>query len=235
MMTKKLWNGLNAGLICTITIYLFWINKIGYFINSNYYWYLLISTIITTILTAIYLCFAVFYNIKPKPAKKSQYVFASLLFVILISLFVVPIKPLGAESANFAKRGSIKKEAKSQQYVSRTPEAINSLSLIDWFNLITQSPNPNQYSGQKIIVKGFVSNTREGGFDLGIYQVSCCVVDAQLYTIPVKSSLEIPAKDTWLNVEGQFEITGQKPNTKYQINLTKSEVTATPSDPYKSK
>jgi uncharacterized repeat protein (TIGR03943 family) len=235
MISKKLLHGINALLICVVTLYLFWINKIGYFINSNYYWYLLISVSITTVLTALYLYFILTGNRKSTPAKKSQFVFSVFLVLIFISLFTVTIKPLGAESAGYAKRGNIKRDTQKAQYIPRSPETIASLSLIDWFDLITQSPNPNQYNGQKVTIKGFVSATSEGGFDLSIYQVSCCVVDAQLYTIPVKTSQQIPTKDTWLNVDGQFEITGQKPNTKYQLNLSKSEVTTTPNDPYKSK
>jgi uncharacterized repeat protein (TIGR03943 family) len=235
MINKKMMNGINALLIVIVTLYLFWINKIGYFINSNYYWYLLVSVSITALLTSTYLWFAFTDKHTTKPATKSQLVFFTLLVAIFISLFAVNIKPLGAESSSYAKRGNIKRDTQKAQYIARSPEAISSLSLIDWFNLVTQSPNPNQYNGQKTIVKGFVSNTTDSGFDLSLYQVSCCVVDAQLYTIPVKSSQQIPAKDSWLNVEGILDITGQKPNTKYQLSLIKSEITETPADPYKSK
>ncbi|MBC7472126.1 MAG: TIGR03943 family protein [candidate division SR1 bacterium] len=235
LISKKLWYGISALLISAITLYLYYINKIGYFINSNYYWYLLVSVITIFIFTVIYFWYLIKNGHKPKPARYSQYIFGSLLFCIFVSLFIVPIKPLGAESANYAKRGNSKKAAQKVQYIAKSPESISSLSLIDWYSLATLSPNPNQYNGQKAIIKGFVSEVRDGGFDLSQYQVSCCVVDASLYTIPVKTTQKIPAKDTWLNVEGQFEIIGQKPNIKYQLNFIKSEVIATPDDPYKSK
>lgn len=235
LISKKLLYGVSALLLSVITLYLFYINKIGYFINFNYYWYLLVSVIIIFIFTIVYFWYLIKDSHKVKPARYSQYIFVFLLFCTFISLFIVPIKPLGAESASYVKRGSSKKATQKVQYIAKSPEAINSLSLIDWYNLAAQSPNPSQYNGQKVIIKGFVSEIREGGFDLSLYQVSCCVVDASLYTIPVKTSQNIPAKDTWLNVEGQFEIAGQKPNIKYQLNLIKSEVTSTPDDPYKSK
>jgi uncharacterized repeat protein (TIGR03943 family) len=234
-MTQKLFTGINALLISIISIYLFAINKIGYFINSNYYWWLLISVGFTFLMTICYLYFSIADTHKKKSAKLSQIVFSLALVAVFISFFILPIKPLGAESATYAKQAIPKKDTQKVQYIAKTPDAISSLSLIDWFNLITESPNALQYNGQKVIIKGFVSNTRTGGFDLSLYQVSCCVVDAQLYTLPVTSSKELPAKDSWQNVKATLEITGQKPNIKYQLNLIDSEATSTPNDPYKSK
>jgi uncharacterized repeat protein (TIGR03943 family) len=234
-MTQKLNHGINAFLISIITLYLFAINKIGYFINSNYYWWLLLSVGFTFLMTIIF----IFYTIKDKHQKKSakfgQFVFSAILILVFSSFFIIPIKPLGAESATYTRTIVNKKDTQKIQYIAKTPEAISSLSLIDWFNIINQSPNASQYNGQKIYIKGFVSNTRADGFDLSLYQVSCCVVDAQLYTIPITSTNPIQVKDTWLNVKGTLEISGQKPNIKYQLKLIESEVIGTPNDPYISK
>jgi putative membrane protein len=233
-MTQKLWYGINALLISIITLYLFGINKIGFFINSQYYWWLLVSSLSVFVAVLIYIWYTTRAHKTGKKAGYSHLIFGSLLFVILLSLFIVPLKPLGSESAGYAKRANIKKDNQKTQYVAKTPEAISSLSLIDWVNILSKTANPSQYNGQKVIIKGFVSSTNPQGFDLSTYQVSCCVVDAQIYSLPIKSA-NIPAKDTWLNVQGQFEITGQKPNIVYSLISSSYEATPIPSDPYQAK
>ena len=233
-MSQKLWYACCGVCISLISFYLFGIQKIGYFINSQYYWWLLISMVFVFICSAIFLFFIFRNSHVGKKVKNSQYVFSLLLLTVVTSLFILPIKPLSSESAAYSKRVVVKQDTKNAKYIAKSPDTIGSLSLIDWTNLITLSTNPAQYNGQKISIKGFVSSPKKGVFDLSLYQVSCCVVDAQFYSIPVISD-ESYDKDTWLIVKGTLEISGQKPNVIYNLKATNIEKTPPPADPYQSK
>jgi uncharacterized repeat protein (TIGR03943 family) len=235
-MTQKIWYSINSFFISSITLYLFGIGKIGYFINTQYYWWLLASAILVLLSSFIYGFFLVRENRKSSPAHYSQYIFGAVLVSILISFFVIPLRPLGAESAGYARRIVIKNDvANKAVYVAKSSEPITSLTLIDWVNTLSRSNNPSQYNGQKISIRGFMAKQTDTGFDLGVYQISCCVVDGQLFTLPIKTSLQAPAKDSWANVSGVLEVSGQKPNTVYTLNASKIEPIVIPDNPYQSK
>ncbi len=229
-------NLINSFLFCGTVFYLYSINKIGYFINSQYYTLLIISIIFVAISTCIFGYFLVTKkNYHHNPVSIFDIIFTLTLVVLFASLFIMPLKPLSVSSNAFASRKSSRQETQKNNFVAKSADIISNLSIVDWVRTIEESPSAMKYNKQKVNIRGIVSKSIQNGFEIGIYKVSCCVVDAQLTTIPIVFSGQIPTQDTWVSVDGSIEIIGQKPNFQYRINATNVKITDVPANPYQTK
>jgi uncharacterized repeat protein (TIGR03943 family) len=86
------------------------------------------------------------------------------------------------------------------------------------------------FGGVPVRVIGFVGPARDDGFVVARFQIACCAADALAATAHVVGwTGAVPARDSWVEVEGTFQ-TGDDKNPK----LVATSVTpiATPDDPY---
>ncbi|WP_013321614.1 TIGR03943 family putative permease subunit [Gloeothece verrucosa] len=82
-------------------------------------------------------------------------------------------------------------------------------TLIDWVRTLNAYPEPDDYTGQKVNVKGFVVHLPQLGDNyllLTRFILTCCAVDAYPVGLPVKlqSSRSQYPPDTWLEVQGEM-------------------------------
>jgi uncharacterized repeat protein (TIGR03943 family) len=205
--------------------------KIGFLINPSYYYWVLAASIFSLIMVCLYALPYKYILLKPK--NTYEILLSIFSIALLASSFVIPINPLGSQNANSFNQKSIVKKPNTQLTVLKSPETITTLSLSDWLSTLTYATSSEEYNGQRVEIKGFVSKHTDLGYHLSVYRISCCVVDASLITIEIKTN-EKPALDSWYAVEGVIGYNGQKPNQTFFVELIKQNQIPTPNNPYQS-
>jgi uncharacterized repeat protein (TIGR03943 family) len=222
-----------SGILVAILVFsLILREKIGFLINPEYFWYILVSAIISCIFAIIYI-FPSKHSVVEKPTWQ-QIVLCLGFLCVVVSGILVPVKPLGVKNVAFTTKSTFEKPKSSLSQLVKSPEVITSLGLVDWQNLLNSEKNATKYNGQKAEFNGFVSGYIENGFELSSYQVSCCVVDASLSTISMVSK-DKPPLDSWQKVNGNFQISGKKPNLSISFIIDSRIEINTPLSPYSSK
>ncbi|MEC4985203.1 MAG: TIGR03943 family protein [Oscillatoria sp. PMC 1068.18] len=162
---------------------------------------------------------------------------SSLLLGVAILGLLIPPRILASDTA--LQRGItdslLTTRAQPQSFsVSIQPEA---RSLLDWVRTLNAYPEPDDYFGQKVNVKGFVVHSEalpEQYLVISRFVITCCAVDAYPVGLPVKlsrSQNDYPP-DTWLQVEGSIITEELADKRQVVIVPTSIEEIPTPKDPY---
>jgi uncharacterized repeat protein (TIGR03943 family) len=107
----------------------------------------------------------------------------------------------------------------------------------EWVYQISQYPM-KCYEGKPIELSGFVFLSPDKPlpdemFYLGRLAMSCCVIDARPFALPVKATTSEPyATDTWLQVNGKLEIVEINGSPQLVIAPSKVKKIDAPSNPY---
>lgn len=125
---------------------------------------------------------------------------------------LVPPQPLGA-AAMGNRELNITSQARSV-----LPAAVRAAAqkdavdrtLLDWLHAFTASPDPaREYTGQPVDVIGFIyhdDRLAESEVLVNRFVVSCCVADASVVSMIVRSSdAAVLPNDTWVRVEGVLQ------------------------------
>ncbi|MGB7085225.1 MAG: TIGR03943 family protein [Phormidesmis sp.] len=125
--------------------------------------------------------------------------------------------------------------AQPQRFARAT--ASEDRSIIDWIRLVNVYPEPDEYEGEAVNVKGFVlypPEWPEGYLMVSRFVLTCCAADAYPVGLPVKltDSQERYPTDSWLEVSGQ--IVTETLNERRQLVIAPTNITAIeePKNPY---
>ena len=132
-----------------------------------------------------------------------------LLSTAILGLLIPPTV-LGSEIA--LQRGIRESLPLTQSQPERFRVNVNpeDRSLIDWVKTINAYPEPDEYEGEAVKVKGFVikkENLPENYFLIAQFIITCCAIDAYPVAIPVKIEADQTQNyppDTWLEIEGEM-------------------------------
>jgi uncharacterized repeat protein (TIGR03943 family) len=217
---------------CGYFLYLFAQNKIGYYINPKYYYWTLTALVLSTVFAAISLYFIVKDYSKLRKYSTASYLVSVVLSIgLFVSLFVVPIKPLTSNAIAFSTTPRIfsSSDKSSTKQTLLSTSTVSNLTIKDWLIAFKSASKPQSFEGQKVKLTGFVSKPDSGNntYQIGRFQVSCCLADAQFYFIPVTTNT-LPNQDKWGEIEGVFKIVDNKLTIEQQSFNT----IATPENPY---
>jgi uncharacterized repeat protein (TIGR03943 family) len=104
------------------------------------------------------------------------------------------------------------------------------MSLLEFDQRAFEGTNGASFSGSNVRIIGFVGPTKADGFVVARYSIACCAADALAATALVTGwEGPVPARDSWVEVEGRFE-----PGGEVNPRLVAASVTAipTPDEPY---
>ena len=132
-----------------------------------------------------------------------------LLGVAILGLVITP-QPFASQTAIQRGVGEIATltQVKPQSFrVTVNPE---SRTIIDWQRTLQVSPEPDNYTGQKVKVKGFVvypDDLPQNYFLVTRFIVTCCAADAYPVSFPVKldqGDRSAYKLDSWVEVSGNM-------------------------------
>jgi uncharacterized repeat protein (TIGR03943 family) len=141
----------------------------------------------------------------------------SLWAIIIVAIplvlgFVIPAKPLGADSLN---EGEVDTDFSSVSLGRSGTQTLTMIAsernVLDWARAFNSSPDIEQFIGEEANVVGFVyrdSRFGDNQFMVLRFTLTCCVADAQAVGLVVQVPEGTPrfATDTWVNIKGTFQI-----------------------------
>lgn len=111
-------------------------------------------------------------------------------------------------------------------------------TIIDWIRLVNVYPEPDEYAGERVDVKGFVIHPEgwpEDYLMVSRFVLTCCAADAYPVGLPVKlptGNRESYPVDSWLDISG--EMFTETLDGRRQVAIAPTEMTAIaePKNPY---
>ena len=155
---------------------------------------------------------------------------AWLLLAPVLALLLIAPGALGSYS--LGRTGSaIKVRSGHGVFAPLDPEAgAHEMSLLEFNQRAFEGTEGASFNGATVRVIGFVGPTKPDGFVVARYSIACCAADALAATALVTGwTGRVPARDSWVEVEGRFEPGGEVEPRLVAASVT---VVPTPDDPY---
>ncbi|WP_017294006.1 TIGR03943 family putative permease subunit [Geminocystis herdmanii] len=167
--------------------------------------------------------------------------------LILVAVLGLVIQPTVLSSQTALQRGVSDTlpptTVETQSFLNQTPP--EKRSLIEWVRTLNAYPEPDNYTGQKANITGFVvhlDNLPDNYIYLSRFVLTCCAVDAYPVGILVelpKSREEYPP-DTWLEIQGvmktetlpSLDASQQREKRQLVLKSQNIQVIPTPPNPY---
>lgn len=110
-------------------------------------------------------------------------------------------------------------------------------SLIEWIRTLSVYPEPDEYAGQAVNVKGFVVYPQDLSSNYLLvtrFVITCCAADAYPVSLPVKLPGNRTAykPDTWIQVKGKMITETLKGKRQLVIDASEVEKVTEPDNPY---
>ena len=227
----------------------YWVtDKLGLLIHPNYFPLVVVGAIALLAIGSL----KVWSMVKPRRRSSASRMTASpnqhislfppgwstvLLLITAIVGFTITPRPFSSQTALDRGVTDTLLISRAQPKEFKTAKRPEDRSLIDWIRTLNVYPEPDDYTGQKAKVSGFVVHSKElpdNFLLLSRFILTCCAADAYPVGLPVKlnSSRTAFAPDTWLEVEGQMitETLGGKRQLTIQANSIKT--IPEPKNPY---
>jgi len=155
---------------------------------------------------------------------------AWLLLAPVLALLLIAPGALG--SFSLGRTGSAVTVRSGHGVFARLdPEAgPREMSLLEFNQRAFEGTEGSSFNGATVRVIGFVGPTKDDGFVVARYSIACCAADALAATALVTGwTGRVPARDSWVEVEGRFEPGGEVDPRLVAASVT---VIPTPDDPY---
>jgi uncharacterized repeat protein (TIGR03943 family) len=156
------------------------------------------------------------------------------LAVVAIPLVLgtlIPSQPLGSAAVN----GDISLNAPSVTATTFTTDPLE-WNVLDWLRAFNSSGDLESFNGKQADVIGFVYREATFGdeeFMVARFAVSCCVADASALGLPVVwEGAGDFRQDTWVRVQGTFEVGEFRGDTVPMLQATSVEAVTQPEHPY---
>lgn len=193
-------------LFCVHIIRIFLNDKINLYIHPRYN----LFTIIMATVSLLILLTSLFTNFKVKSTRSERFNFLDFTVILILAVAFL-VKP-SALSVETSQRKSLNLpnyelvDEDSSNYKCRSID--NNIESI--ITNITYSPL-NCYESQEIELEGFLftslDNPLPSGYSyFGRVVLSCCIVDARPYALPIKHKIPNSNTDQWVRVSGELKV-----------------------------
>jgi putative membrane protein len=157
----------------------------------------------------------------------------SMLAIVAIPLVLgtlIPSRPLGADAMN----GDFNMNAVGVTTTVSFEKPPLERNVLDWIRMFNTSDDLSLFNGQEADITGFIyrdDTFTENQFLAARFTISCCVADAVAVGLPVAWDENIPS-DTWVRVQGRFELGEFRGEPKPILRPTSIEIVEQPEHPY---
>lgn len=215
--------------------------SLGYYIHPRFHLLTIISVIVLSVIIVISFFLR---STRDIPWHNSKHVSVSAIVAISIiglALLIppVPLSPQASSqrlSVDVAKRIQSLYSPSQRSTCDGTIEGERPTTLHNWQVVIANCKHDKALNGTPINITGFVVGT-DGGlygsdvFYIGRYFVSCCAVDADPVTLPVKTTGPLPQENSWLSISGTLQQSSNNDDV-YIITDATIKKTVQPEDSY---
>lgn len=191
--------------------------------------------LLATLTGGIFLLLGLYRILKPSQDSKPRWPTLLLIGMVLLGLVNTP-RPLSSQTAlNRGVDQNLRMQGLGSQPQTFRPKLDPAQrTLIEWIRTLEVNPDPVNYQGQPVHIKGFViaSTGSEHQFTLAQFLIRCCAADAYPVGLPVlwANADQIPL-DSWQEVKGWMEVMPADP-AKVAIRAEKVTAIDPPVNPY---
>lgn len=160
-----------------------------------------------------------------------------LLLVAAIAGLLITPRPFASQTALQVGVTDLLSVTRSQPKSFRSIKKSEERTLIDWIRTLNVYPEPDEYTGDKVSVTGFVIHPPElpeNYLVISRFVITCCAADAYPIGLSVKlppNSPEYPA-DTWLSLQGKMITEKLTDRRQLVIQASQIETIPEPKNPY---
>lgn len=170
---------------------------------------------------------------------------ALVAVLVLAAAYMLPARTLSSDTAD--QRGGNNFNSSGAQVSGASPgsggtlalfgAATSRLTIADWASAFNLKASPDSYTVKEVDVIGFVfqpEGAPEDIFYVSRFRVTCCVIDAQPFGLPVRAPgwRERFEEDSWVRVTGSFAKTDLDVAEPVVIEPRRIEPTEQPEQPY---
>lgn len=209
-----------AILLWAFLLFKYWVTgQLNLLIHPNYFILVLITSLILFVLSILKI-YQLLSKIKLVPfnsnTNNNDSFHSNLLpkgwastILIVVALLGLITKPIVLASQTAMQRGVMDSLPPTTQQPQAFTSATNpeNRSLIEWVRTLNAYPEPDDYTGQKAKITGFVvhlDQLPDNYIYLSRFILTCCAVDAYPVGIPIElpESRQNYPPDSWLEVQG---------------------------------
>jgi putative membrane protein len=195
---------------CVYIIRLYLRNDINLYIHPRYSSFAVIMCSLSVMILLIGTFADLKKRIKPGRIHLNMQFLDVIVVVVLVLAFVLPSEALSSKAVGRKSVNTPSYDAQSHKNIHTTCPETKPESIEVWVYEISQYPI-NCYKGQSIELTGFVFENPESPLPSNMYYLgrivmSCCVIDARPYALPIKTGTFATYPDkTWLKVSGKLQ------------------------------
>ncbi|MBV8885209.1 MAG: TIGR03943 family protein [Chroococcidiopsidaceae cyanobacterium CP_BM_RX_35] len=220
----------------------YWLNgKLGLLIHPDYFWLVTVTALVMLTISGLQI-----KELRRRRATASRVSHLTLFppglsstLLLLTALLGLVFTPHIFTSQTALQRGVTDAVAmtRSEPQAFRSSRPPEERTLIDWVRMLNVYPEPDEYTGQKVNVQGFVIHPPElpqAYLMLSRFVITCCAADAYPVGLPVKlnqSSKAYPS-DSWLEVQGQMITENLAGKRQLTIQASSIKPIPEPKNPY---
>ncbi|MBV9387401.1 MAG: TIGR03943 family protein [Chroococcidiopsidaceae cyanobacterium CP_BM_ER_R8_30] len=220
----------------------YWLNgKLGLLIHPDYFW-----LVTLTALVMLTICGLQVRELRRRRSCASRVAHLTLFppglsssILLLTALLGLVFTPHIFTSQIALQRGVTDTVAmtRAQPQAFRSSRPPEERTLVDWVRMLNVYPEPDEYTGQKVNVQGFVIHPPElppNLLMLSRFVITCCAADAYPVGLPVKldqTSKAYPS-DSWLEVQGQMITENLAGKRQLTIQASSIRQITEPKNPY---
>jgi uncharacterized repeat protein (TIGR03943 family) len=225
----------------------YWITgKLYLLIHPDFFWLVVVAGVSFLALSFIKLCELIIRRWKQPnvrmPAVQHFSFFPPgwgavlLLITAILGLLITP-QVFASQTALDRGVTDTLTATRSQPQSFRSAKKSEDRSLIDWVRTLSVYPEPDEYTGQKAKVQGFVihpPNLPPQYLMISRFVLTCCAADAYPVGLPVKLSQTRQAypPDTWLEIEGKMITETLENHRQLVIESSAIKTIPKPKNPY---
>lgn len=239
-ISKNLLIGIILFLFCLYIIRLYAEQDIGLYIHPRYMMFALVMALIGGVI----LLLGVVWRLKNKHQHEHgsgrRFSFVDWLVVgVLILAFALPAKTLSSDAVRRKSINTPNAVVEDRPGVPQAcPEIDPAQPIESWVYAINEYP-ASCHEGQSVTLTGFVVNATADNplpddmYYLGRLVISCCVIDARPYALPVEQgSFGRYPEDTWLAINGTLELVKVNGRQQLVVMPTSAQEIEDPDKPY---
>jgi putative membrane protein len=211
MKLTSLLNVVKLFLLALLVAKFFFLNQLVFFVHPRYEYFTLIASVL-----GINIALATLYVNKLAVHVHSNKYIDLVLIILVLSMFFLKPTPLSSatvvnRSANLNKNLAVTNENNitASQDLADPRKNLNG----DWekFRYMFDGDDIEKHSGIEITLEGFVAEPlkyKNDYFLITKFAVSCCIIDATPFGIPVKypNWTKTYKKDEWLRVKAKVDL-----------------------------
>ncbi len=225
--------------VALFIIELFVTEKITLYIHPRYKIFSIVMAVLALIIvSALFVTTKAWRNaLKPESKKKKIPIVETFVVLLFVVVYVMPTSTLSTRAVE-RKTVNLPSSSSTSEAELIVDCPVEDPSSLEMWVFYLSAYDPVCYEGKEIVIAGFAveapdSPAPEGYFYLGKLMVSCCVIDARPYALPIERTPNFsPVPNAWYSVKGSLKSVDLPTGRTVIVDVSEISPVDAPENPY---